>query len=59
MYVSDTPAKIALFMNRHKYSMRFSQHTGWHVRQTQWLPQEMGLNRVSGDLQQKLLLALS
>src|SRR3989442_5178819 len=59
MYVSDTPAKVALFMNRHKYSIRFYQQTGRHIRQTQRLPQEMGLNRVSSDLQEKLLLALS
>ena len=59
MHVSDAAAQLATFVKGNEDSMRFSQHTIRYVGQTGRLAQEMGLNRISRDLQKNLPIAVS
>jgi hypothetical protein len=59
MYIPDTSAKLTEFVNRYKYSVRFRQCAWRYDRQEEWSAQEMTLNRLARDLQEKVLLAFS
>jgi len=59
LHVSDAAAQLATFVKGNEDSMRFSQHTIRYVGQTGRLAQEMGLNRISRDLQKDLPIAVS
>jgi hypothetical protein len=59
MHIPDTSAKFTEFVYRYKYSVRFRQ-CAWRYDRREELPaREMTLNRLSRDLQEKVLLAFS